>query len=652
MKAIKRRMVGAFAALTTVALLSTGCGLLPQNSGADRPAATVSPAVDKPAGFKKSSVKVQVLYATSNGGGGHSTQEIAVSPAKGGNTVVDFSEDEVAGFGDMTRAASWNAVTVATLLTGAPLGTRYRFAFTGQIDGPSAGALTTAAILSLYYGDTIDPKTTMTGTIDPTGTVGLVGGVPEKIQGVIDSKKFKTALIPIGQRNSYDMDGNLVDVVKLGASKGVKVEEVGDIYQAYKKLTGKALPAPQLGDSPKISANGYDKLDNAGKEALARFKRAKSDFGALDPVIQEMGEPLLAEADDLAIRAQNLARQGLPGGAFAEAHQAAVFMEATHRTFTTVQSLFLNGEGAIDTSLNASRTALDDFAAFMGKLGAYHPKSVTDAEALVAAYGEAFDAFALIKFADAALLSMFQNYAKYDGVDTFLEDALVMILYLDLAQGQLEFAKSTFDVGRDNSGGTVAKDVKLSSVGAFFRKAANANWQAFDSGIIQPMAQDRGMSNDVLRNKLAGVDFEVALAMSGHDQIQSLQRYIGANKPNAEYAAMGYSYANYARTATLLQKYSDNGVLDNELNIVDVHSESGLSTALDHGRNQVVRALSVMKDKKTTPVISVAVFEQAGLSREGAVSDKFTAIAQYSRAFVLCRMMAFVGGFPSAGYGR
>ena len=66
---------------------------------------------------------------------------------------LDFSEDEPGGLGDQSRAASWNAVTTATLLTGSPLAGRYQFEISGPIDGPSAGALKTVAILSLIRGD-------------------------------------------------------------------------------------------------------------------------------------------------------------------------------------------------------------------------------------------------------------------------------------------------------------------------------------------------------------------------------------------------------------------------------------------------------------------------------------------------------------------
>ena len=77
----------------------------------------------------------------------------------------------------------------------------------------------------------------MTGTINPDGTVGPVGGIPEKVAGAAD-KGIKTVLIPVGQRNSAEHAGQLVDVVDLGRRKGVEVREVKDVYEAYQAFTG------------------------------------------------------------------------------------------------------------------------------------------------------------------------------------------------------------------------------------------------------------------------------------------------------------------------------------------------------------------------------------------------------------------------------
>ena len=133
--------------------------------------------------------------------GGVGTEVVTIDESSDGTVRLDFSEDEPGGLGDQSRAASWNAVTTATLLTGAALEGRYGFEISGPIDGPSAGALKTVAVLSLMQGHTIDEDVTMTGTINPDGTLGPVGGIPEKVLGAA-AEGFTKVLIPAGQRNT------------------------------------------------------------------------------------------------------------------------------------------------------------------------------------------------------------------------------------------------------------------------------------------------------------------------------------------------------------------------------------------------------------------------------------------------------------------
>jgi len=42
-------------------------------------------------------------------------------------------------------------------------------------------------------------------------------------------------------------------------------------------------------------------------------------------------------------------------------------------------------------------------------------------------------------------------------------------------------------------------------------------------------------------------------------------------------------------------------------------------------------------------------YEAARVSREGAVSDKFDALADYFGVYVGGRVLAYLGGFPTAG---
>ena len=66
------------------------------------------------------------------------------------------------------------------------------------MDGPSAGGAMTVLLVSEIQGKSINDKILMTGTIEPDGTIGKVGGIAEKadVAGKYGAKIF---LVPQGQ---------------------------------------------------------------------------------------------------------------------------------------------------------------------------------------------------------------------------------------------------------------------------------------------------------------------------------------------------------------------------------------------------------------------------------------------------------------------
>ncbi len=77
----------------------------------------------------------------------------------------------------------------------------------GTIDGPSAGGAMTVLLISELEGKPINNYTVMTGTINPDGTIGKVGGVLEKA-GAAGKYGAKLMLVPAGQ--SYYPEGACV----------------------------------------------------------------------------------------------------------------------------------------------------------------------------------------------------------------------------------------------------------------------------------------------------------------------------------------------------------------------------------------------------------------------------------------------------------
>ena len=112
------------------------------------------------------------------------------------------------------------------------------------VGGPSAGAAMTVAIAAALLHRKVNESVVDTGMIMPDGTIGPVGGIPEKLQAAAEVHA-KVMLIPAGQRIAYSLSrGKYVDVVQEGMKSGIKVVEVSTIYEALRWF-GIEIPQPK-----------------------------------------------------------------------------------------------------------------------------------------------------------------------------------------------------------------------------------------------------------------------------------------------------------------------------------------------------------------------------------------------------------------------
>ncbi|MET1160116.1 MAG: S16 family serine protease [Thermoprotei archaeon] len=160
-----------------------------------------------------------------------------------------------------TQAAARTAAWVAASIAGIEF---YKYDYfvvveskSPIIGGPSAGALMTIGFLSLFLNTTINESVTMTGMINPDGTIGPVGGLKEKLEAAAENG-YRTFLIPLGQRiyrypvvveERYffvvirRVEYRTVDLVELGRELGVSVIEVSNVVEAFKYFTNKTIQA-------------------------------------------------------------------------------------------------------------------------------------------------------------------------------------------------------------------------------------------------------------------------------------------------------------------------------------------------------------------------------------------------------------------------
>ncbi len=148
------------------------------------------------------------------------------------------------------------------------------------VGGPSAGLAATVATYAALTGQKPLPYVAGTGTINPDGTVGAVGGVYEKMVAAAKAG-YKVFVIPYGERyvTRYKLVQEelpflvvrkvipqKVDLVEEGEKLGIKVVQVMTIYDALKVWVPKPpkIPpttSPYLSDQVKKIMEGWvDKL--------------------------------------------------------------------------------------------------------------------------------------------------------------------------------------------------------------------------------------------------------------------------------------------------------------------------------------------------------------------------------------------------------
>ncbi|MEM1817067.1 MAG: S16 family serine protease [Desulfurococcaceae archaeon] len=205
--------------------------------------------------FEYSEVKSATIYApavSSSGQGVLSKITLAVAYPGSGRvffSALPYTEVE-------TQGAARLAAYIASLVAKVEF-SKYDYYVLVEstvplIGGPSAGGLMTVGFTALLLNFTLNDAVTMTGMINPDGTIGPVGGLKEKLEAAAN-KGIRTFLIPAGQRvYSYPVYEEYrrgvfiirrtryvsVDLVEYGKGLGVDVVEVYSVGEALYYFTG------------------------------------------------------------------------------------------------------------------------------------------------------------------------------------------------------------------------------------------------------------------------------------------------------------------------------------------------------------------------------------------------------------------------------
>jgi predicted S18 family serine protease len=465
---------------------------------------------------------------------------------------VGVFEEYAGATGAQWRSSIWVASFIGSLLLGRDL-TQHRFDISagGYIDGPSAGALMAVGFIAAMTGDGILPEATMTGALAPDGTVGPVGGIPEKIEAAKAVGK-KVVGIPAGQAVSAGADGKAVDVVELGRGYGIEVREVADVYDAYQLLTGKALPRPTPVGPPKMAVPAA--LAAKLKErAQAMLQQAAKDI----QLASQSNAPGVARAVTRAKRELRAVRHYLQRGDKSAAYLRAIRAVSMAKAATRVASL--SGEEKFQQSAGS----LDDTEAEIQKvekaLDAIQKDARTKPLLLFAAFGTVARARGFLELARAVLASSIAA-TRAKGIRALQAiqrkgQGFLPALYLSYADVSVDFARDVLKGGGELDTPLKLDEAALARAARGYVSAASGNMEYIDALLLSEIAQERKVPLDVIRNNFGRN--ERAYLLAAQLSQMAIEKATEAGAPTVASSLMRLESAahSYVESASIITKY-------------------------------------------------------------------------------------------------
>ena len=600
---------------------------------------------------------VDAMFVRMGGGvppsGGLTPVKLATAPNADQSVQVGIIEEMAGGTGPQWRAGVWvSAIVAANLLDKDLTDFTFSAASGGFIDGASASGLMAAGFLATMTGAAIDPTATMTGTIDPDGTIGPVDGIPEKFLGAIVNGKKKLGY-PIGMRMAHnEASGQVVDLEQLAASHGAEAVEIADVHEAYKLLTGKQLPEAV----PVAEADMA--LDAATTKALeAKYAHWQKEVGERWATIVQLDSAgrlpkTLVQMRDYSKKfvdaAEKLHKQGRAASAYLRILTAAIYTRATTDTYellSKVQAADLAGAEALVAKLGERAK---EAAKVLDEIGSGKPSTLGGHLTMMAAFKTALESWVALSTTDKAIatvqegLKALSSKSKAELGGPAVADALAAGLapaavYSATASMRAAVAHEELEIQASASVDYMCSVPNVRRMATSFQSAATAGLNYFDTLLVEPLAKSANLSEDVARERIAYIepDYLVAWMTSRLAQSDALPRELQAKWGEHSLAwsllSLAGSELAYYDSAALITKYYSLGVkTDDNGKTTGLEYEKAFDNMLASAeRTARASARAARIATGAIPVQAKLSYQAALVAREGDLDDKLDALAQF-----------------------
>jgi uncharacterized protein len=590
--------------------------------------------------------------------GGTTPVKLSTAPNTDGSVQVGVLEELSGGTGPSSRAGVWMAAAVAASALGKDLtDVTFRAASGGYLDGASASGLLAAGFLATLTGARIDAAATMTGTINPDGTIGPVAGLPERFKAALDRGKQRIGY-PLGLRMARSAaTGELVDLVQLAKARGAQAVELASVQDAYQLLTGKRLPEPVPVAAAEMALD-----DATGKALEARYRewqqRLAQEWAALLQLQQGGGrlpQMLIAMARHAQARgeeAERLAKQGAIAAAYGKVLEAWVFAAAATQTFDVLQQV---QQGDVPAAV-AALDKLDQLdrapRELLERVGAMRPATIGDHMLMIGAFqsalrGWGFQAFAADEVRGARrYLERLAGKRKEELATPATADALVAavapaIVLIGWTHAETLHGQERLEDERASSLGSLGYTPQLLGVrrlATSFQAAAAAGVTYFDTLLVEPEARRLGIALDAARARVAmhEPDYLVAFMLSrlaSRDGMpQELKQQWGEASASWSLLSLAASQLAYLGSAQLIAKHYALQIHTDHLSgqgATALHEQAFASMLETAERAARASARAARIATGAIPVQARLAYQMAGVRRDGDAAARIEALVAY-----------------------
>lgn len=546
-------------------------------------------------------------YDSANGPkGGSEKMTIRMERSNDGQLRVGFFESQFFGAGSQWRASGWMAAVVSALLSGQdPSNWRISFDIVGLMDGPSAGGLMTSAVLALLNQSPIRSDVTMTGTINPDGSIGPVSGIYYKIQGAKDVGKTKV-LIPAGTLKEKLKNNKVVDLRERGRQLGVQVIPVSDIFEAYHHLTGRPLSRVRDdGREFRLPTRTREALEYSYKRWAKKFEQAAGQMKATSAEVPRQFHPQLEKFWKMAHKDYSRARQALAKGALCAAVQLMYNAASSADTGAYLSHLYVGYrrgglQGMVKVFDNYILTQ-QDLDKLRAKLTSQRVISVTDMITLAEAFSY-YNAAMGVHVNTSMVLAELKKLKEEKKIVQALSQATIGE---SIARNLTNFMDDLLYMGLRFPGPNLPPQAKINDWATAMHLAAGGNLGYIRKAIIDPAAEEMRVLPQDLMAKAMGNDTHYLMARMSFAASSAL-----ANDFHRDFfksvAVLGGSVASFSYSSMVVAKYYSLGAKTNETGeIVQLQDEAGLEPMLRSARRQLRRVVLEAQTQGCTPIIPI-----------------------------------------------